>query len=137
MRTSCALLLIAALAPQVAGAREIRRPAIPEPFWGTWAPADNGCKEKDAAAIVLSATAYAGPAGSCVVKYVTEIPGRDGPIYSARLQCPAAGAQPRANKFVDLIIRSGDAGQISLGPTFESLAAHRRCAASAPAAKQQ
>ena len=136
MRKPWVLLLIAALAPQVAGAREIRHPAIPEPFWGTWAPADNGCKEKDAAAIVLSATAYAGPAGSCVVKYVTEIPGRGGAIYSARLECPG-GAQPQAKKFADLIIRPGDGGQISLGPTFESLAAHRRCPASGPAAKQQ
>jgi len=79
---------------------------------------------------VLSATSYAGPAGSCVIDYVMEVPGRGGAIYSARMHC--SGSQPEAKTIANLIIRPGNDGQISLGPTFESLVAHRRCPAAEP-----
>jgi len=136
MRKVTLLAIIAALSLQAAAAREIRREAIPETFWGTWAPGTDACKEGETSTIVLSARAYVGPAGSCVVRYVTEIPGRASPIYSARLQCPGSGGQPQKQAFANLIIRPEGSGQISAGPTFESLVAHHRCAASAPAAKQ-
>src|SRR5262249_29389849 len=64
MRTTLVLILIA-LSLEPAAAREIRRDAMPEAFWGTWTPGSEACKEKDPSAIVLSARAYAGPAGSC------------------------------------------------------------------------
>jgi hypothetical protein len=120
--------MIAALSSQVAGAREIRRDAIPEAFQGTWVTGTDACKDGDKSSIVLAAKSYAGPAGSCDIDYVMEIPG---PIYSARMHCP--GAQPAAKTIVNLIIRPDDGGGISLGPTFESLAAHRRCPSGGPA----
>ncbi len=43
-----------------------------------------------------------------------------------------AGAQSPNKKIANLIIRPGAGEEISLGPTFESLAVHRRC----PEAKQ-
>jgi hypothetical protein len=130
MRSTFLLTSIAVLSFQVADAREIRRDAIPESFWGTWAPGTGACKDADKASIVLSAKSYAGPAGSCVIDYVTEVPGRGGAVYSARMSCP--GSQPQTKTTANLIIRAGTAEQISLGPTFEGLAAHRRCPAGEP-----
>jgi hypothetical protein len=130
MRGALLLALIAALSCRVADAREIRRDAIPEAFQGTWATSTGACKDGDKSPIVLSATSYAGPAGSCVIDYVMEVPGRGGAIYSARMHC--SGSQPEAKTIANLIIRPGNDGQISLGPTFESLVAHRRCPAAEP-----
>jgi hypothetical protein len=127
---SALLFALFALSSQVADAREIRRDAIPESFRGTWATSTDACKDGDKSPIVLSAKSYAGPAGSCVVDYVTEIPGRGGAIYSARMHC--SGSAPQTKTIANLIIRPGDDGQVSLGPTFESLAAHRRCPSSEP-----
>jgi hypothetical protein len=128
MRRALLLALIAVLSSQIAHAREIRRDAVPENLQGTWATSTDACKDKS---IVLAAKSYAGPAGTCVIDYVMEVPGRDGAIYSARMEC--SGAQQAAKTIANLIIRPGDDGQISLGPTFESLAAHRRCPSGEPA----
>lgn len=127
---SALLLALFALSLQVADAREIRRDAIPEAFRGTWATGTDACTDGGKSSIVLAAKSYAGPAGSCVVDYVTEIPGRGGAIYSARMHC--SGSAPQIKTIANLIIRPGDDGQVSLGPTFESLAAHRRCPAGQP-----
>jgi hypothetical protein len=134
MRIMPFLAFIAALSSQISDAREIRRDAMPEAFQGTWAPSADACTDAAKSAVVLSAKSYAGPAGSCVILYVTEIPGRDGAIYSARMSC--SGSQPQAKTTATLIIRPGTAEQISLGATFESLATHRRCPAAAPAKPQ-
>ena len=131
MRSARLLALIAALSSQVADAREIRRDAIPEALRGTWATSTDACKGGDQSSIVLAAKSYAGPAGSCAIDYVTEIPGPGGATYSARMRC--SGAAQATTTIANLIIRPGDDGQISLGPTFESLAAHRRCPAAEPA----
>jgi hypothetical protein len=130
MRITPFLAFIAVLSSQTSDAREIRRDAIPDSFWGTWAPGTGACTDADKSSIVLSGKSYAGPAGNCAIAYVTEIPGRDGAIYSARMSC--SGAQPQAKTTANLIIRPGTAEQISLGPTFESLAVHRRCPTVAP-----
>lgn len=124
------MLLLAvgvALVSQGASAREIRRDAVPDAFWGTWAPGTDACKDKDKPAIVLSAKSYAGPAGSCAIDYVIEVPGRDRPIYSARMRCSDKGSQAQAKTIANLIIRPDDSDQISAGATFESLVAYRRC----------
>jgi hypothetical protein len=134
MRIAPVLAFIAALSSQIADAREIRRGEIPKPFWGTWAPSAGACKDADNTPIVLAAKSYAGPAGSCVVLYVTEIPGRNGAVYSARMSC--SGAQSPAKTTANLIIRPGTAEQISLGTTFDSLATHQRCPTGAPAKPQ-
>jgi hypothetical protein len=131
MRMTPAFALIAALSSQIADAREIRRDAIPETFWGTWAPSAAACKDADKPPVVLTAKSYAGPAGSCDILYVTEIPGRDSAIYSARMSC--SGPAPQAKTTANLIIRPDTAEQISLGASFESVATHHRCPAGAPA----
>jgi hypothetical protein len=128
------LLAMLVLSSQVADGREIRRNDIPEAFRGTWATTTDGCKDesKDGSKspIVLSARSYAGPAGSCDVDYVMETPGRGGAIYSVRMRCQPA--QQKTKTISNLILRQGDGGQISLGPTFESVASHRRCPAGEP-----
>ena len=134
MRITPFLAFVAALSSQISDAREIRRDAMPEAFRGTWAPSADACKDADKSPIVLSAKSYAGPAGSCVILYVTEIPGRDGATYSARMSC--SGSQPQAKTTANLIIRPDTAEQISLGATFDTLATHRRCPAAAPAKQQ-
>lgn len=126
------LLAISALASQAVSAREIRRDAIPDAFWGTWAPGTDACKVRDKPVIVLSAKSYAGPAGSCAIDYVTEIPG---PIYSARMRCSDKGSQAQAKAFANLIIRPDDSNQISAGATFENLVAYRRCSGNGQGAK--
>ena len=135
MHKAFVLALVVTLAPQLVSGREIRRDAMPEAFRGPWAPGD-ACKQGDASAIALSAKTYTGPAGSCDIDYVTEIPGRAGPIYSARMTCSGSGAQPKIKKTANLIIRRDGAG-ISAGPTFENLVTHRRCDAETSAPKQQ
>jgi len=134
MRTILCLAVTAVLASQVADAREIRRDAVPESFRGTWAPGTGACEDADKPPIVLTAKSYAGPAGSCVIDFVIEVPGRDGAIYSARMSCP--GSQPQAKTIANLIIRPDAAEQISLGATFESLVTHRRCSSGAPTKQQ-
>jgi len=136
MRKMLLITAIAALAPQAATAHVVRHGSIPEAYWGTWAPGQVDCKDEKSI-IVLSAKAYVGPAGSCAVESVSETPGPNGAIYSARLQCPGSAGQAKKSKVVNLMFRSSDAGQMSLGPSFKSLAAHRRCSAGSPAAKQQ
>ena len=87
------------------------------------------CQDADKSGIVLSAKLYVTSAVSCAVDYVAETPSPKGPIYSARLQCSnLAGEAPK--KVVNLIIRSGDTNQISMGPAFDSLKPYQRCSAS-------
>jgi hypothetical protein len=132
MRKTGILALCAVLAPQVAASYGVRLSAIPEAYWGTWVPAAEICQDANKSAIVLSAKAYVTSAVSCAVDYVAETPSPKGPIYSARLQCSnLAGEAPK--KVVNLIIRSGDTNQISMGPGFDSLKSYQRCSASGEA----
>jgi hypothetical protein len=130
MRSAPLLALIAALSSQPADAREIRRDAIPEAYWGTWATSAGACKDADKSPVVLSAKSYRGPAGTCDIDFVMETPGGGGAVYSARMHC--SGSQPQSGTIAYLIIRPGADGQISLGPSFESLATHSRCPAAEP-----
>ena len=131
MRSTLLVAFIAVLSLQMSAAREIRRDAIPESFWGTWAPSTAGCNDADKSPVVLSAKSYAGPAGRCVVDFVMEVPGRDSAIYSAHMSC--SGSPPQAGTMVNLIMRPDTAEQISLGTAFDNLAMHRRCPAGEPA----
>jgi len=56
---------------------------------------------------------------------VSETPNPKGSTYSARPQC----ADPRQEQKTpaNLIIRPGEANQISVGPGFESLKVYQRC----------
>jgi hypothetical protein len=121
--------LCAVLSPQVAASYGVRLSAIPEAYWGTWVPAAQICEDADNSAIVFSAKSYVTSAVSCTVEYVAETASPKGPIYSARLQCSnTAGRAPK--KVANLIIRSGETNQISIGPAFNSLKLYQRCSAS-------
>jgi hypothetical protein len=131
------LVFIAAFAPQDACARGGIKVlgAIPDAFWGTWAPGAEACKAGSTEAIVLSAKAYAGPLGKCdIIGSVSETPSSRGSTYSARLQC-ADPKQAQKKTPAILIIRGGDANQISIGPGLESLKVYQRCSESTPASK--
>ena len=135
MHKAALLAFVAAFAPQAViakGGIKVLN-AIPEAYWGTWAPGAGACTDGDKAAIVLSAKGYQGPLGTCDVAAVSEIATPKGPTYSARLRCgdPAQAKKTPAN----VIIRPGDANQISVGPGFQSLKVYQRCSENAPAAK--
>src|SRR5262249_13900887 len=131
MRKVFVVAAIAALVSPAAIAHVVRHDSIPEAFQGTWAPGKADCKDQKSV-IVLEAKAYVGRAGNCAVEAVSETPGPKGAIFSARLQCPGAAGQ--AKKTANLIFKSGSADQILMGPTFERLVEHRRCAAGSAAA---
>ena len=138
MRKVALLVFIAAFAPQAGAAARggIKvLNSIPDAYWGTWAPGVGPCKGGDTEAIVLSAKAYAGPLGKCVIiGSVSETPSSRGSTYSARLQC-ADPKQAQKKTPANLIIRGGDANQISIGPGLESLKVYQRCSESTPASK--
>ena len=123
---------LAVLAPQAASAHVVRHNSVPEVYWGTWAPGECGAGNKSV--IVLSAKGYVGPSGSCSLDYVSETASPEGALFSARLLCPAPGAQAKKT-VVNLMFRSDAANQASFGPTFAGLRAYRRCPAAAPATK--
>lgn len=137
MRKVALLALIAALAPHSADARGggIKMlESIPDAYWGKWAPSVESCKDGHTQALVLSAKTYAGPLGTCDIASVGVTATPRGTTYSARLQC----ADPkRAQKKTPayLIIRPGEANQISVGPGFDSLKAYQRCSESTPTSK--
>lgn len=128
--------LVAALVPQITAAHVVRHNSIPEVYWGTWAPGAGPCKDGDPSAMVLSANAYVGPAGTCSVDFVSETPSARGATYSARLQCSNQGAQAQKRTVVNLIIRPDGTTQIAAGPDFNSLKSYRRCSPNQPGAKQ-
>ena len=137
MRKVALLVFIAAFAPQAGAAARggIKvLNSIPDAYWGTWAPGVGPCKDGDTEAIVLSAKAYAGPLGKCDVVSVAETPGQNGATYSARLQCTESSKTQKKTS-ANLIMRPGDANQISVGPAFESLRNYQRCSESTPASK--
>lgn len=134
MRTALALMIVVAVAPQIASAHVVRHNSIPESYWGTWAPGQGECTGDDKAAIVLTAKSYVGPAGTCSVDYVSETPTPKGSTYSARLLCPGTKAQKQS--VYNLIFRSDAGGGISVGATFTGLKGHRRCSASTPPKQQ-
>jgi hypothetical protein len=119
-----------------AAAHVVRHGSIPEAYRGTWAPTSATCKDADKAAIVLSAKAYAGPAGSCIIDYVSETAEPRGSTFSARMQCSNPQGQAQKKTIANLIMRPDGADRISVGPGFESLKAYQRCSAGEPGTKQ-
>jgi hypothetical protein len=130
------LALCAALTAHSAAAHVVRHGSIPEAYRGTWAPTSATCKDADKAAIVLSAKAYAGPAGSCIIDYVSETAEPRGSTFSARMQCSNPQGQAQKKTIANLIMRPDGADRISVGPGFESLKAYQRCSAGEPGTKQ-
>jgi hypothetical protein len=136
MRWMTFLASIAALLPQVASAHVVRHSSIPQAYWGTWTTADATCADRDKTTIVLSAKAYVSPAVRCAVESVSETPGEQGATYSARMQCAKATANVQKKSVANLIIRPDSTDKISVGPSFENLAAYQRCGTAAPGAGQ-
>jgi hypothetical protein len=136
MRKFALLAFVSALAPQVVTADVVRHSSLPKTYRGTWAPSAGSCKNTAKSAIVLSAKAYKGPAGSCTVKSVSKTPGGHGSVYSAHLQCSSPGMGAQKKTIVNLIIRPDSATRISAGPSFHGLKVYQRCSANQPSAKQ-
>jgi hypothetical protein len=124
-------ILIAVIVPGIAAAHVVRHPSLPQPFWGTWAPASAAC-DGAADAVTLSANAYAAGKTTCTIEAVSETPSPKGSTYSARMRCqtPAKGKKAVAT---NLIIRADATEQVFIGATFARLRSFQRC----PAAKQQ
>jgi hypothetical protein len=128
------LVLIAAFAAQAADARVKVVGEIPEDYWGEWTTGVEPCKSGDTKVLVLSAKAYAGPLGKCDVVSEAEIPGQNGATYSARMLCTNS-SQTQKKTSANLIMRPGDANQIAVGSTFQSLRDYQRCPEKTPASQ--
>jgi len=122
------LVLIAVTAPQAAAARVKVIGEIPKDYWGEWTSGLEPCKSGDTEVLVLSAKAYEGPLGKCDVVSVSEIPGQNGAIYSARMLC--SGLSQTEKKTLP-----GDLKELAAGSTFDSLSEYQRCSEKTPASK--
>jgi hypothetical protein len=129
MRCIAILASIALMAQHAALARVVRHSGLPQAYWGTWATDADKCGTGDKSAIVFSAKSYSGPGASCDIDYVSETAGAHGPIYSARLLCSDATGNAKNRSVLNVIIRPDDGDRISVGSTFDSLVAYRRCPA--------
>lgn len=118
-------VVITMLASGPVSGHVLRHSAVPQTLQGIWWPA-GACSGAERA-IVLEAKSYKSAAVSCAVDYVSETPGRQGPIFSARLLCEGTQAQGGRPSARDLIIRPDGAGRISLGATFADLAPYQLC----------
>src|SRR5262245_44759785 len=87
----------------------------------------DACKSEDKSGVALAAKTYVGPAGNCTVMWVSETPGPQGAIYSARLRCPSERTQQQEWPETNLVIRPDDTNKISAGPDFSSLKTYQRC----------
>lgn len=137
MRKAALLVFIAAFVPQIATADIVRRNSVPEPYWGTWVPADAACNDADkSTTLTLEAQAYVSSATSCTVQHVSETPSAKGVTYAVGLQCSNPAGQTQKKTSATLIIRPGDASQIYVGSDFTNLKPYKRCSAGGPGASQ-
>jgi len=122
-------LLLAAITPQPGIAAHVKRIAsMPESLLGAWAPNADACKDPAKLASVLSANSYTSSQASCEFLDISETPGPNGAIYSARSQCTQPGQTSPTQS--NLIFRTEDANRMSIGPDFENLTMHQKCEAS-------
>ena len=128
MRGALALALVAIVAAGAALADVKRRETVPESLWGKWAPSPELCATGDRANIELSAKAYLRQGANCGVRWVSEVPGLDGPIYSAHIACPndQGGGQARESNVV--FVPTRDPNKFSVGADFDNLTDLQRCA---------
>jgi len=127
MRIAIALVVLITISSQAAIADIKRHASVPEALQGSWATSADACKSADKSGVALAAKTYAGPAGNCTVMWVSETPGPQGPIYSARLRCPNERTQQQAWSESNLVIRSDDTNKISAGSDFSNLKTYQRC----------
>ena len=125
---------IVVLTPCVAMAHVVRHTTFPDAYQGTWATEAASCAP-DKGAIVISAKTYVAPGATCTVVYVDETAGTNGSIFAARLSCSSGTDKAAKKSFTNVIIRPDKDG-MSVGPTFESLAAYQRCPSSGEETKR-
>ena len=130
MRTTAILAIAAAaLVSNSAVAKVKRIEFIPESLRGSWVPTTEVCEKAAKSMITISAKAYTGALGNCVVVWVSETPAARGPMYSAHLQC--SKPEDRAQKVqADVMFYPKDDKQISVGPHFNELKDYQRCSTS-------
>jgi hypothetical protein len=123
-----AILAVAALPSQRAGADEIRHLTFPSVLLGRWAPSAELCAAKDKSNIAITADGYSTADGKCSVRWIVETAGSRGPNYAVHAQCEADGQPARAD-VVNLILRPEGADQVVIGKSFTDLKPYLRCPA--------
>jgi hypothetical protein len=126
MRARRAVIGILLLASQPAFADIKRHELVPVALRGSWAPSSDACAPGDKSKVVLAAKAYTTAELKCMVDWVSETASPHGANYSVRMRCTEEGAG-KPPSVVNLIIRSDNAKQISLGPAFDNLKAYQKC----------
>ena len=130
MRTVSAILpaivALAALPPQRAGADEVRHTTFPSVLVGTWAPSAELCAAKDKSNISVAADGYSTADGKCSVRWIVETPGSRGTNYAVHAQCEGDAQNARAD-VVNMILRPEAGDRISIGKSFTDLKPYLRC----------
>ena len=121
-----AILAIAALPSQRAGADEIRHTTFPAELSGRWAPSAELCAAKDKSNITIASDGYSTADGKCSVRWIVETPGSLGPNYAVHAQCEADG-QPAKADVINMILRPEGNDKASIGTSFTDLKPYLRC----------
>jgi hypothetical protein len=121
-----AILAIAALPSQRAGADEVRHTTFPSVLVGRWAPSAELCAAKDKSAIAIAADGYSTADGKCSVRWIVETAGSRGPNYAVHAQCEGDG-QPAKPDVVNMILRPEGNDRASIGKSFTDLKSYVRC----------
>jgi hypothetical protein len=124
MRAIISLASVLLASPSLADS--VRHLSVPERFWGIWAPSADHCRD-DKSIITVTSKGYTSAQSNCVIQWVTETAGHEGPIYSAHMRCTRPDAPQQEPEEVNrLIIAKGD-DQVSAGPGFGELSSLQRC----------
>src|SRR5262249_52698697 len=115
---------IVVLLSQAATGADVRHTEIPETFRGAWAVSQEDCgdsnkSDSSRSVIVISGTSYAASEAKCAVMWVTETATRQGPLFSAHLQCSAANSSAKSASNFLLLSKSAD--EILGGTEFSNL----------------
>ena len=121
-----AIMAIAALPLQRAGADEIRHTTFPNVLVGRWAPSAELCAAKDKSNVTIAADGYSTANGKCSVRWIVETAGSLGPNYAVHAQCEADGQAARAD-VVNMILRPEGGDRVSIGKSFTDLKPYLRC----------
>ena len=124
-----ALVAVAALPSQRAGADEVRHTTFPGVLVGRWAPSAEMCAAKDKSAITIAADGYSTADGKCSVRWIVETAGSRGPNYAVHAACEGDG-QPAKPDVVNMILRPEGNDRASIGKSFTDLKPYLRCPSS-------
>jgi hypothetical protein len=121
-----AILAIAALPSQRAGADEVRHTTFPSTLVGRWAPSAELCAAKDKSNVTIAADGYGTADGKCSVRWIVETAGSLGPNYAVHAQCEGDGQAAKAD-VVNMIVRPEAGDRVSIGTSFTDLKPYLRC----------